>query len=262
MNGETIPSFLCPHCGKRHPMEEKACPATGTPIEAHQRLLGNVLEGKYAIEKIIGQGGMGVVYRARHTLIGRKLAIKVLASEVASHPEIVQRFYNEARTAASIGDEHVIEITDMGTHGGSPFIVMEYLDGESLAFYLKSHRVSIGDAAGITVQVLTTLSAVHDKGVIHRDLKPDNIFLVSKPGRRFFIKILDFGISKLKVAETQNMGLTRTGTVMGTPYYMSPEQAMGVGTRGLRIIGGTRRKHPLRYRLSEAHWTRAPLSSR
>ncbi|MFH1438163.1 MAG: serine/threonine-protein kinase [Pseudomonadota bacterium] len=235
MKTNTENMFFCPHCGKQHSIKERTCPLTGEDIPEHHKLIGKILEGKYAIKRIIGEGGMGIVFEAKHTLIGRRLAVKVLFPEIASNQEIVERFYNEARTAAAIGHDHIIEITDMGSYDKSPFIVMEYLDGVSLSGYIEERMLSIDDATGIIIQVLDALNAVHAKGVIHRDLKPDNIFLIEKSGKANFVKILDFGISKLKTPQAQDMALTRTGTVLGTPYYMAPEQAAGKKEQDHRI---------------------------
>jgi serine/threonine protein kinase len=235
VKSKKIKTFLCPHCGNRHDRTENRCPETEKEILDHHKLLGNTLNEKYEIERVIGQGGMGVVYQARHLLIEKKMAVKVMSQEIAAKPEIVKRFYNEAKTAANIGHDHIIEITDMGIYGKSPYIVMEYLEGTSLTDYMEDKVLSVEDAVGIVMQVLDALDAVHKKEVVHRDLKPDNIFLIKKPGTTKFVKILDFGISKLKPAETTDPTLTKTGTVLGTPAYMSPEQAGGLKEQDLKI---------------------------
>jgi len=235
MNAKTVQFFKCPFCNGSHPFNTDECPVESKPIPAHYKLIGNTLEGKYEIVKIIGEGGMGVVYEAKHLLVGRRYAIKILFPEMATNREIVERFYNEARTAASIGHDHIIEVTDMGMIGASPFLVMEYLEGQSLTKFIEGKILPVEQAAGIMIQVLDALNAVHAKGVIHRDLKPDNIFLIRKGNRNDYVKILDFGISKLKTVGSQNMALTRTGTIMGTPYYMSPEQAAGKKEQDHRV---------------------------
>jgi hypothetical protein len=200
---------------------------------AQDPMVGTTIEGKYEILRRIGEGGMGSVYEVRHLLLGRKLAVKVLLPEVAGDPDVVRRFHNEARIAASLGHENVIEITDMGVlPTGAPFIVMEYLQGESLAHRLEeSGRLAADEAVRILVPVLDALAVVHEAGVVHRDLKPDNVFLARRSGAggtsKIVVKLLDFGISKLRAPEAGGFHLTRTGTVLGTPYYMSPEQASG-----------------------------------
>ena len=226
--------FTCPHCGDWHEVSVEKCPVKNEDIPQSHKLVGSVMEGKYKIVRVLGEGGMGVVYEATHTLIGRRLAVKVLHPEVSSMTELVERFYNEARTAAAIGHEHIIEITDMGMHKGAPFIVMEFLEGQALTDYMRDRILTIPDAVAISMQILDALNAVHAKGVIHRDLKPDNAHILNKSGRQF-VKLLDFGISKLKTPEVQDMHLTRTGTVLGTPYYMAPEQAAGKKEQDHRI---------------------------
>ena len=227
--------FICSFCGRHHSVLDDICSLSGQKIPPHHKLVGHVLENKYYIEGVLGEGGMGVVYSAKHTIIGRKLAVKILYPEIASNPRTVQRFYNEARTAASIGNEHIIEITDMGSYNDSPFLVMEFLEGNSLAAHLKGKILPVEPATGIIIQALEALSEVHFKGIIHRDLKPENIVLIERDGRDDYVKILDFGISKLKTPEAQEMRLTRTGTILGTPYYMAPEQAAGKDEQDHRV---------------------------
>ncbi len=173
---------------------------------------------------------MGAVYEAKHTLIGRRLAVKFLHSQYTSNEEVVIRFQREAQAAAAIGHENIIEVTDMGmTAEGAPYLVMEFLDGYDVRELLAQQGVlPIEQSAKIMVQALSALQAAHEVGIIHRDLKPENIFLIEKSGRPDYVKLLDFGISKFRTLEADGMkGLTQTGTVLGTPYYMSPEQARG-----------------------------------
>ena len=235
MKEDSTSFFICSFCGRHHSVLDDICSLSGQKILPHHKLVGHVLENKYYIEGVLGEGGMGVVYSAKHTIIGRKLAVKILYPEIASNPRTVQRFYNEARTAASIGNEHIIEITDMGSYNESPFLVMEFLDGKSLAAHLKGKILPVEPATGIIIQALEALSEVHFKGIIHRDLKPENIVLIERDGRDDYVKILDFGISKLKTPEVQAMRLTRTGTILGTPYYMAPEQAGGKKDQDHRV---------------------------
>jgi len=194
-------------------------------------VLGQTL-GNYAIERELGRGGMGAVYLARHQLLGRTAALKVLLPRFSRDRDIVQRFFNEARAATAIHHPGIVEIFDFGfAPDGVAFIVMELCEGESLAARLRRLRVLSTDAAlGITRQIAGALDAAHAAHIVHRDLKPDNIFLVPDPdvagGER--IKLLDFGIAKL-VTEEDVPSLTRTGALMGTPYYMSPEQCRGAG---------------------------------
>ena len=192
--------------------------------------IGRILEEKYELVRLIGKGGMGAVYEARHLLIKRRLAVKLLHEEYAKQAWTVQRFKQEATTATAIGHDHIVDITDMGVTGsGEIFIVMEYLDGLDLAALLRREgRLSHQRACHIIIQVLSALEAAHAKGIIHRDLKPANIFLITHSGVEDYVKLVDFGISKVKQGDKgTEQGLTRTGELLGTPSYMSPEQAMG-----------------------------------
>ncbi len=190
---------------------------------------GQILDDKFEIKGLIGKGGMGAVFVATHVIIGRKVAIKVLHPEYSREKEILERFHREARAAALIGHENIIEVTDVGlARDRSPYLVMELLDGECLFDVMKREkRLPIERAARICGQILSALDAAHGKGIIHRDLKPENIFLTMVAGRRDFVKLLDFGISKFTDTGTTGVGLTRTGFFLGTPYYMAPEQALG-----------------------------------
>ncbi|MEA2698279.1 MAG: eukaryotic-like serine/threonine-protein kinase [Myxococcales bacterium] len=197
-------------------------------------MVGETL-GSYRIIGKIGEGGMGAVYQAEHALIGRRAAIKVLLPELSSRADVVRRFFNEARAIANLNHPAIIDIFDFGFHSdGSGYIVMELLEGESLGARLK--RVGHLDgpvAVRLTRQIAAAMSMAHNHGVIHRDLKPDNLFLVpdrtGAPGE--VIKILDFGVAKLASAGSTDggPGVTSTGTVLGTPLYMAPEQCRGAG---------------------------------
>ncbi|HEY4176574.1 MAG TPA: serine/threonine-protein kinase [Kofleriaceae bacterium] len=192
--------------------------------------VGGVI-GQYRIVRTLGSGGMGVVYAAEHTLLGRPAAIKVLLPDFSQKPEIVTRFFNEAKAATAIRHPGIIEIYDFGWSGdGSAFIVMELLTGEPLTTRLKAARIPWQRALQLGRQIAGALSAAHDKGIVHRDLKPDNVFIVRDPevpgGER--IKLLDFGIAKLAGDVNSVSNVTRTGSVIGTPTYMSPEGCRGV----------------------------------
>ncbi|MEM9489906.1 MAG: serine/threonine-protein kinase, partial [Myxococcota bacterium] len=189
--------------------------------------------GSYVITGTLSRGGMGVVYIAKHKLIGRKAAIKVLLPEVSRKPLSVKRFFNEARVTAAIGHPGIVEILDFGySEDKQAYLVMEFLDGETLRDRLKRcGRMAAHETVAIADHLASALSAAHAQGAVHRDLKPTNIMLVSDPGVRFGErpKILDFGIAKLSDKADDNSYRTRTGMVMGTPSYMSPEQARGAG---------------------------------
>ncbi len=187
--------------------------------------------GKYRVIALIGEGGMGAVYRAEHTLIGKRAAIKVLRPELSANDEMVQRFFNEARAAARIEHPGIIDVYDFGRHDGRAYLVMELLDGEPLSALLARGPLVPDDARRIARQIASALAAAHDASITHRDLKPDNVFLARDEaavgGTR--VKLLDFGIAKLTEADGSSSVETRTGAVMGTPVYMSPEQCRGTG---------------------------------
>jgi serine/threonine-protein kinase len=191
--------------------------------------IGQVIDGKYRIVRIIGEGGMGAVYEGENTRIRRRVAIKVLHAGVASNTEMVQRFEREAQVAGTVGNDHILEILDLGAlPGGERYMVMEYLDGETLTDRIKSRgRLTPSEATVLVKQVLQGLAAAHAAGIVHRDLKPDNIFILKeKAGTRDYVKIIDFGISKF-AEQGASSRMTRTGALMGTPHYMAPEQATG-----------------------------------
>ena len=195
------------------------------------RLIGTVLGGRYRIERKLGEGGMGSVYVGVHESIGKEVAIKCLNPEMSANKAIVERFKREARAATAAGNEHIIDVTDMGDlPDGSPYIVMELLQGRELAELIEEGPLSVGRAVRIMLQVCDALAAAHEKGIVHRDLKPENIFLVKRKRDADFVKVLDFGIARFNEPATIGGGknLTATGMTMGTPHYMSPEQAQGL----------------------------------
>ena len=190
---------------------------------------GDTIEGKYRIVRLLGEGGMGAVYEGENVRIHRKVAIKVLHASVAAKADVVQRFEREAQAAGRIGSEHIVEVLDLGNlPDGDRFMVMEYLDGESLGERIKrKKRMAPQEVGHLLHQLLEGLAAAHAAGIIHRDLKPDNVFLMNQKGnQKDFVKVLDFGVSKFNALDSE-MSMTRTGAVMGTPFYMSPEQARG-----------------------------------
>jgi len=195
-------------------------------------LVGVTLLGRYSITRKIGQGGMGAVYEATHTLIGKRVAVKVLLDKYARKEQVVARLEQEARLASSIGHEHIIDITDFGqTDDGRTFVVMEFLEGESLAELLnREGPLPEERILDIATQTVSALGAAHAKGIVHRDVKPENVFLLRRKDRDY-VKVVDFGISKSLRAsdagEEHSPRLTQTGMVLGTPLYMSPEQARG-----------------------------------
>ncbi|MEZ4299847.1 MAG: protein kinase [Polyangiaceae bacterium] len=198
-------------------------------VARDEDLVGRTI-GKYTLTRLIGKGGMGVVYEAQNTAINKRVAIKLVSSELARNKDAVRRFQREAQAAGSVESAHIVHIFDAGsTDDGVPYIVMELLRGEDLGHRIKRlGRLELDDALHITVQILRGLTRAHAAGIVHRDLKPDNIFLVDRDDDPTFVKVLDFGISKVAPrGETPVQTLTKQGTVLGTPFYMSPEQAQG-----------------------------------
>ncbi|MBI2891953.1 MAG: serine/threonine protein kinase [Deltaproteobacteria bacterium] len=191
---------------------------------------GLVLGGKYRLLRPIAEGGMGVVWEAEHVQIGRKLAVKVLQGHLAKNPEAVLRFQREAQIAGTLGHDHICPVLDIGeTETGQHYLVMELLRGRSLGETLEaSGALAVDRALDIAGQILDALAAAHSAGVVHRDLKPGNVFLSRVGDRDDFVRVLDFGISKVTSDGGQEAtSLTRTGIVMGTAHYMAPEQARG-----------------------------------
>jgi len=189
-------------------------------------LIGTVVAGKYRIDRLIGQGGMGAVFQATHLAIGKRVALKFLNRDAANDSQAAERFQREALAASVVESSHIVQIFDSGTsEQGLPFLVMELLAGEDLRARLRREgRLEVEVAASIAAQVLRALVRAHAGGIVHRDLKPDNIFLCQRDDGALFVKIVDFGVSKLARGSTIDT-LTRRGTVLGTAYYMSPEQA-------------------------------------
>jgi serine/threonine protein kinase len=217
--------FVCPECGKSS-AERGACDRCGVPLAngMDDPLLGKLV-GSYLIARRIGAGGMGQVYLGVQPEIGSRVAIKVLSPECAQKRDLVERFFAEARAVNLIRHESIVNVLDLSQlPDGRPFIVMEYLDGESLSQTIRRRGpLPMGSLLRLLLEVLDALGAAHEKGIVHRDLKPDNVF-VTPSGRG---KVLDFGIAKLRPEQGGIGDATRTGSLLGTPHYMSPEQALG-----------------------------------
>ena len=193
--------------------------------------VGDLVERKYELLRLLGKGGMGEVYEGRHVQLGRRVALKFLHRALASEGDLVLRFLREAKAAATIGSAHIVEVYDIGEGpDGAPFFVMEYLEGEDLGAMLgRERQLTPERAASLMIQTCDGLAAAHDTGIIHRDVKPGNLVLTRREGCDEWIKIVDFGIAKFRSSLAEvNPRLTDTGMSLGTPFYMSPEQAQGL----------------------------------
>ncbi len=222
---------LCPVCGKTYPDASAFCAADGTTLISEQSsgdLVGSVVADRYLVERLLGEGGMGRVYLARHVRLPQQAAIKVLHPGMVSDPEAVARFNREAANAARIEHDRVARVFDFGeTRDGSVYLAMEYVPGRSLHSIVgESGRLAPARAARIIHQVAEGLEAAHRIGIVHRDLKPDNIMVVTDEAGVDRCKVVDFGIAKAADGPSRTR-LTRTGMIVGTPEFMSPEQFLG-----------------------------------
>ncbi|HEX6244803.1 MAG TPA: serine/threonine-protein kinase [Polyangiales bacterium] len=233
----------CPQCSLEYSNGEVFCPIDGARLAPKQGaeagrgsqdpLIGATLSDRYRIIRKIGEGGMGIVYEAEHVMIEKRVGLKVLREDFSSRFDVVERFRQEAKSASRIGHEHIIDISDFGvTQSGANYFVMELLQGQDLAEELESRGpLSPRRALNIVHQCAEALGAAHKKGIVHRDMKPENIFLLErKKNEEDFVKIVDFGIAKMSDVESGSQPgrkLTKTGMIFGTPEYMSPEQAAG-----------------------------------
>ena len=216
----------CPKCGEEYKDTSTLCPLDGSVLEKEgDTLIGRTLAGKYRVEEFVSEGGMGTVYRGTHILMDKTVALKVLNPALAADNVIVSRFSREARAASRISHPHAISVTDFGeSEDGIVFLVMEFLHGRTLKEVVKtSGPLPLSRVVEIMRQVCGALEAAHAEGVIHRDLKSDNIMLLDL-AQEDWVKVLDFGIAKIQEAENEDPGLTAPDLIIGTPQYMSPEQ--------------------------------------
>ena len=231
---------ICPVCNNRFTDSVTYCPHDGAmlgdpdkSLDAGPGLhleLDNRTVGPYRLQEVLAEGGMGIIFAAEHVRLGRKAALKMLKPEYAGNPKAIGRFFREARAVNEIRHENIIEITDFfEDEDGDNYYVMELLAGQSLKDLLSERdRLPVPRALGIALQVSDALSAVHRAGIVHRDLKPDNIFLIERNDDPDFVKLLDFGVAKmLNQLDDEPLYKTVSGTMMGSPAYMSPEQATG-----------------------------------
>jgi len=224
---------ICPACSREYPDERSHCQDDGiklvtldkTAALRAEQLIGQLIDGRYRVERILGHGGMGTIYACRHAVVGKALAMKVLRPpRSGQNDNVLARFIREAQTANALKSRHIIETTDFGQLPDGPFyVVMELLEGTDLARAMREQRLTVAQLFHIFIQVADTFELVHAHGIVHRDLKPDNVFLVNENGDPLFVKLLDFGIAK--VLHSGSSELTEEGMILGTPHYMAPEQA-------------------------------------
>ena len=221
---------ICPQCGTEYELDQSFCPKDGSTLRSQSAggdLVGSIVADRYRVTKKLGEGGMGTVYLAEHVKMGRKSAIKVMNPGMVSDADAISRFNREASNASRINHPNVAAVYDFGeTKDGLIYLAMEFIEGPSLTSVIEqSGSLSAPRAAEITRQAGEALSVAHDMGIVHRDLKPDNIMLAKGRDGSDVVKIVDFGIAK--AAEVENQKVTKTGLVVGTPEYMSPEQLAG-----------------------------------
>ena len=216
----------CPQCNLKYPSESTSCFLDGAAlVDIQDPRIGTTIAGRYLIEEVIGEGGMATVYRARHRLVDRPCAVKIMNHSFTGNDVIRERFRREAKAAQKLAHPNIIEIFDQGdTDDGSMYLVMELLEGETLADVLDRGRVPLEDALPILIQIARALARAHDLEVIHRDLKPENIFLANYPDGSTRVVLLDFGIAR----SNQDTRLTGSGEVFGTPQYMAPERITSI----------------------------------
>ncbi len=189
-------------------------------------LIGVVVADRYRILELLGRGGMGVVYKVEHARIGKLMALKLLTGELTRDENLVSRFKREALMASKLSHTNTVQVFDFGSTDGLTYLAMEYLHGEDLGRVLRAGPISIARAVKIMIQVCSSLAEAHEKRIVHRDVKPENIFILKGPGGHDIVKVLDFGLAKLRES-SELADVTTSGSVVGTPYYMSPEQVRG-----------------------------------
>lgn len=218
----------------RYPNEATYCFVEGSTLEAiPDPRIGTLLAGRYVIEEVVGEGGMATVYRARHKLTDKRVAVKIMNPMLATDPIVRERFRREARSAQKLAHPNIIEIYDQGdTEDGTAFIVMEMLEGEPLAAVIARGPLDVDRAVHVMIQIARGVARAHDLEIIHRDVKPENIFLCRRDDGSDLVKILDFGIAKSR----EDSRLTGQGELFGTPQYMAPERILGKETTGASDI--------------------------
>jgi len=212
----------CPKCGASFRGDIRLCPIDSEPLTSPKDpFIGTVIAGRYLVEELLGVGGMGSVYRARHQFIGRYVALKFLDPSLTQNERLRKRFLGEARAANQINHEHIIDITDFGeTEDGIVYMVMEYLEGHTVEEEIERGPLELRRTLRIALQVALGLGRAHELGVVHRDIKPGNIHLSRRRMDRDFVKVLDFGVARIE----QDARITGQNMIVGTPEYIAPEQ--------------------------------------
>jgi len=226
---------VCPQCSITCISEASFCHVCGTsldlsdfqPIVSSDPLVGRVIADRYRLNALIGRGGMGVVYRGEHVHMGKTVAIKLLHGELAANKDLVKRFKREAEAISKLSNIHTVTIFDYGRSQGLIFLVMEYLQGKDMGWHVrKEGKMPLMRTCMVLVQACDSLVEAHSHGIVHRDLKPENVFLLDREDMKDFVKVLDFGLAKVR-PEIKRPDDTAHGAVLGTPYYMPPEQIRG-----------------------------------
>jgi eukaryotic-like serine/threonine-protein kinase len=231
--GSTEPLTSCVRCDTAFPLDARFCPNCGLSIEASlpragkervDPLIGQVVAERYRILSVLGSGGMGIVYKVEHTQIGKLMAMKVLSGRLARNELLRKRFQREAQAASKLSHPNTVQIFDFGESDNLAYLVMEFLPGHDLASVIADGPIGFSRVAAIAAQVAASVGEAHDAGIVHRDIKPENVMILDAGEEREFVKVLDFGIAKVRGADER---LTGMGELIGTPYYMSPEQIRG-----------------------------------
>ncbi len=229
----------CSACGRMNPPDARFCAGCGLRFGALEivdddrecdadPLLGRIIADRYRIEELLGRGGMGVVYRVEHVRIGKLMAMKLLHGALARDKDVVKRFKREAEAVSKLDHPNTVQVFDFGQSEGMMYLVMEYLSGRDLGQLIKEEgALSFDRVARIAAQVCGSVAQAHDRGIVHRDLKPENIMVVEGGAVADFVKVLDFGLAKLRESEENEKSITRAGSILGTPYYMAPEHIRG-----------------------------------
>ncbi|MBZ0120994.1 MAG: protein kinase, partial [Sandaracinaceae bacterium] len=238
-DARTAEGLECPGCGRLNPDDARFCAGCGQRFGVPEitlgeddggadPLLGRTIADRYRIEELLGRGGMGVVYRVEHVRIGKLMAMKLLHGALARDKDVVKRFKREAEAISKLDHPNTVQVFDFGQSEGMMYLVMEYLSGRDLGHVLKEDgALPFPRVARIAAQVAGSVSQAHERGIVHRDLKPENVMVLPEGPIEDYVKVLDFGLAKLREHEDAERSITRAGSILGTPYYMAPEHIRG-----------------------------------